>query len=194
MGVCINYRLGQEKGYLKKNLDEAERVAHAIKDAQASLLGIGMEINRHDDLTLYVDIDGCETLALAFGAFDEIFTSDWSDPHKFAAFDHRGEHYELWPDQKMLWCRGFCKTQYAKNLVAHMWVAEILRACASRCVFADINDEGDYYHTGTLEDAAQAIAGNTAVIATAGGMLAGLGYGVLKGGETIIKPRINKTK
>lgn len=197
MGVVIQHTLGQEIQYVKSTLDHGEAVARALKVHQAVKLGIKIEIRRLNDTTLLIDIGGCETLGFEFKPFEKVFDKAddvGSYDRKFVPFDNRGEHYVTWPEQKMLWCQDWCKTQYAKNLVEHRFVAEIIRAIAGRCKFAKVYDEGDYYHSGRIEDASEAIQATAQVINAVGGMLGNLGFEVIKGGETTVKPIKKATK
>lgn len=192
MGITIHHTLGQEVGYIKKTLDNAEKVAAEVKQAAAAI-GIEVEYERNGN-GLRVNVQGCETLSLDFMTAEDLRASrTYYDPLQGAPDlvdkAHRGEHYERWPDQKMLWSTGFCKTQYAPHVGAHRFVAEILRAAASHCVYAEVNDEGDYYHTGSLDDAAEAIGRNGALIGALGEALTGAGFEAIPGGETTIKPR-----
>ena len=93
------------------------------------------------------------------------------------------------PQNEIYYSASFCKTQFSKILVEHKWVADIIKVVASRCVFAEVNDEGDYYHSGVLADAQEAIAENGALIDSLTGKLAGNGFEVLKGGSTNIKSK-----
>lgn len=192
MGVTIHWKLAQEVGTVKSTLDAAQRVAEAIRDNQAQTLGIGVDVRRESDMRLWVQVDGCETLVLDFKPF-EYRTAQWNyhaavlEDLKWWEQQHTGEHYERWPDQKQIYATGFCKTQFADSVVCHKYVADILKVAASRCTLAIVHDEGDYYHTGALEDATGAIEENGALINQLGGMLGKQGFDVVKGGETKIK-------
>ena len=70
-------------------------------------------------------------------------------------------------------------------------MAELIRSVASVADYAHVYDEGDYYHTLAIEDAAKAIHANGLQINSIGSMLrnlAGDGVDVVQGGETKIKP------
>lgn len=102
----------------------------------------------------------------------------------------RGYEIKLYPQNEMYYCAESCKTQFAKKLVEHIWVAEIIRAVAGRCKRADVDDEGDYYHSGKSEDASEAIAENGKMIDGLVGTLAGIGWDKSQviTNETKIKP------
>jgi hypothetical protein len=88
-------------------------------------------------------------------------------------------------------CRfTFCKTQYASSLAEHRWVAELIRSVASVAQYAHVYDEGDYYHTLEIEDAAKAIHENGVLINAIGHKLNAVfgAANVAHGGETKIKP------
>lgn len=203
MGVCINYKAAQEVGYAKQTLDHAHALAKEMQTA-ARAAGLEIQINREDDLSLLVDVDGCETLAFEFKPFpakperDDFYSRSWEyeclKEYKHIDDSRTGEHYDRWPNQRLVWLVGFCKTQYAPALIAHRLVAELVRAVCGRSVFAMVNDEGDYYHTGDIEDAAKAIESNGEMINALGGMLASMAAGtdIIKGGETKIKARKKK--
>lgn len=201
MGVTINHKLAQERRYLKITLDRAEKFAKLIKKEQADVLGISFEIRRPDENTLLIDIGECETLEFEFLSWKEMegqakkdgFSYAYASLEDYKHFedDHSGEHYDRYPDQKLLWCAAFCKTQFADSLVEHRWVAELIRAVASMCMFSVINDEGDYYHTLEIKDAERAIGENGRLIDSLGATLA-KSFGpenVVTGGKTKIKPR-----
>lgn len=92
-------------------------------------------------------------------------------------------------DEKMMFCSAACKTQYGESGIEHGWVAELIRTAASFFRLADVYDEGDYYFTRDLRDAADAIGLNGQVIDSLGKILVG-SFGaenVVKGGSTKIK-------
>ena len=206
MGITISHRFAQQAGYIKSTLDAAEEYARNLQETRAKALKISFSIRRIDETCLLIDIGECETLSLDFKSWTyweakarpKPEGEGWS--YKLAVLgdfkhleeNHRGEHYEKWPDQKLLWSADFCKTQFASSVVEHKWVADILKIVASRCIFAMVDDEGDYYHTGTLEDATKSIEENGKLIDSIGGMLGNLGYEnmqIVKGGETKVKSR-----
>jgi len=201
MGVCINYKLGQEKVYIKKNLDDVQSVAEYYKK-DAKKLKIKFAIQRASEFELYIDIGDCETLGLRFRSVSDIL-SDYQDAgwaYDWAVLTDNGKieldagyETEKYPKNEKWYCAGFTKTQFCKNIIEHKWVADLIRTIASKCRFAEINDEGDYYYSGDLNDAFESIKENGALISSVGGMLAGLGYAkenIIKGGETAIKHSI----
>ncbi len=102
----------------------------------------------------------------------------------------QGYEIQNYPHNEKYYCSSFCKTQFASSVLEHYFVAEIIRSVASRSFWCEINDEGDYYYSGEMEDARKAIEENGALINSIGGMLSGLGLkdtDVIKGGETKIK-------
>lgn len=202
MGVTIHYRLGQRKDAVKATLDRAQNVAEQIKIEQASKIGIPFEIQRYNDLQLRVDIGGCETLALYFRSVKEInkeAEKGWAYEHAVLTDDGKkeldeGYEIEQYPQNEIVYCAAFCKTQFGSSIVEHKWVADILRVVAAYCVNAEVSDEGDYYHTGILENAAEAIEENGKMIDSLTGALEGE-WGkknVIKGGSTKIKSRKSK--
>jgi len=199
MGVTIHYRLGQKIKYIKPTLDYAELVAKSMQN-EANILNIPFEIERLGDMQLMINIGGCETLMFNFKPLDhwkseadkDGWNYQWGTLEEYKQFDNVGEHYEKWPDQKMVWCSEFCKTQFADNIAEHKFVAELIRVVAGDCCFAVVEDEGDYYHTRNLEDAADSIEENGKIIDSIGGMLQKTGWETIKGGETKIKTK--KTK
>lgn len=192
MGVTIHWKLAQEVGYAEATCDELARVAVAIKKEQADKVGVPMTVRRLGKLKVFVDVGNCETFGIEFKTMqahkDEYGFTHYNPFEKFETFERTGAHYEKWPNQKLLWAVGFCKTQFAKSPLEHKWVADMLKVVAGRCALAQVNDEGDYYHTGRLEDATGAIADLGAMIDGLSKKLAGNGWEVQKGGETSIKP------
>jgi hypothetical protein len=71
-------------------------------------------------------------------------------------------------------------------------VAELIRNVASVAEYAHVYDEGDFYHTRDIEDAASAIHQNGMLIDALGGKLSGIMGGgdvkIVRRGETKIKP------
>lgn len=197
MGVCINYRFGQRKAYVPKMLDEVQAHALSIANSQAKEVVVPFRVTRSHPYRLMIDIGECETLAFGFGSMKH-----W--------IEKSGENYcyeketlvrifnpAMLNDEDMMWCSGFCKTQYAKSLVQHKWVADLVALVARRCEFVNVYDEGDYYHTGVLEDAANAISENGKLIDSIGGMIKNSGFSednFTKGGETTIKPLPKEVK
>lgn len=200
MGITISHKLGQRKVFVKNTLDEAERIANLIKEEQAKKIDISFEIKRISDYQLYIDIGNCETLAFDFKSVKELNNSNpenWS--YAWAVLTDDGkqkldEGYEIvtYPENEIYYAADFCKTQFGSSVVEHKWVADILRVVASRCKTAYVNDEGDYYHSGNLNDAAESIEEVGSMINGLTNQLAGLGWkkeNLVKGGETKIKGR-----
>lgn len=193
MGITINWRLAQERQYIKATLDDAEAYAKKIKD-EAGILGVEVEVRRLSEQKLFVEVGGCETLGLDFKTMEEWEQeagNGWEYENEtlkdLRSHDTVGEHYQKYPGQKLVWCSNFCKTQFAGNVVEHKYVADILKMVAVRCRVAVVRDEGDYYHSGRLEDASGAIEEVGGMIGGLVGQLQGLGYEGIKGGETKVK-------
>lgn len=190
MGVTIHYRLGQYKAYVPKMLDEVQKQAEDLRDNLAKKVGVTVEVTRHHPYRLAIDMDGCETLMFGFGSMKH-----WQEKEGWGYEKSTlGQTFrpEILADDRLMFASAFCKTQYAEKLVEHKWVADLLRLVAGRCHLAEVSDEGDYYHSGVIEDAAKAIGANGAMIAQLGAMLRGE-FGadnVVSGGETKIKPTI----
>jgi len=185
MGVCINNRLGQNKVYVKSTLDNCENMAHQIKKAQADLLGIRFEIKRISDYSLHINIGHCETLAFDFKSVKQILEEKEAErfSYEYEVITDGGKYpmevgYKIdeFPQNEIWYSAGFTKTQFSKSMVEHKWVADLTRIVAGRCVFAKINDEGDYYHSGELKDAEGAIKENGALINSLVKGLTDLGY------------------
>lgn len=211
MGITIHHKLVQNKIYVRDTLDRAQALARTLKLEQADKLGISFDINRMNDTNLMITIGGCETLAFNFYTIRELVKekdsavngeNGWNDrAWKYQCLMRDGkelpsEGYRIdeYPQNELAYASGFCKTQYASSVVEHYWVAEILRKVASYCVSADVSDEGDYYHSGKLEDASESIESLGKMINNLGATLAGNfgGENVIAGGKTIIKT--NKRK
>ena len=190
MGVTISHKLGQNKVYIKDTLDQAQRYAESIKSDIVEV----EEIRRINDYKLHIDITGCESLSFVFKSVEEIESKakdGWD--YVSASFDRKldaGYMIEEYPENEKYYCAEFCKTQFAKNIMAHKLVADIIKVVASRCFLAEISDEGDYYHSGKLGDAISAIKENGALIDSLTGALTGLGWDnkqIVKGSTTIGK-------
>ena len=197
MGITLNWRLGQEQKYIKNTLDVAQKYAEKIK-GEAVFFKVAVDIERLSDTKLFINMGGCETLGFDFRSLTEWEKEaggSWgyeSETLKdFRPFDNGdSEHIKKYPEQKMFWASGFCKTQFANNVVEHKYIADIIKLVAGRCHVAEVSDEADYYHSGVLEDANEAIAELGAMINGLGEQLAGAGWEnskVIKGGETVIK-------
>lgn len=194
MGVTIHYRFGQKKKFVPKMLDEAQAYAETLAKEQAPKVNVSFGIERAHPYRLTIMIGGCEWLCLGFGSmkhWEEKAAGKWAYENNVLREE---VHTSLLNDPDMMFCAAFCKTQYAESIVEHKWVADILRLVASRCRFAWVYDEGDYYHTNRLEDAAEAIGMNGQMIAELGKTLREA-FGtdnVEMGGETKITPRKRK--
>ena len=188
MGVTINHKLGQYKPLVKSTLDNAQALAERYQ-SQAKQIGIPFEIRRLAENTLYIDIGNCETLAFDFKTPKQLTAdkqkSDYS--YQWAVLTHNGKkeldegyRFEEFPKNEKTYSADFCKTQFSKSLAEHRFVAEIIRAVAGRCFYAEVNDEGDYYHTGKIGDAKDAIEENGKLIASIGDMLSDNGWNTIK--------------
>lgn len=186
MGVTIHHKLIQSKRNVKNTLDIAQEHALAIANNQAKMIAVPMEVRRLSDHELLIDIGECETLVFEFKKFDDL--PEWErDPHYFPF------NLERINKDHALIASGFCKTQFAKKLVEHRWVADLIKTVAKQCEFAYVNDEGGYYHTGKIDDATEAIVENGKLIDSLTDKLGGMGYDLVKGGSTEIKSRKSNT-
>lgn len=204
MGVSIHWKLCQEKRYVKATLDRAHARAKEIKVA-ADEMGIPMKIREKSESLLSVDIGGCETLLLGFKTVREIkaehekkgYTYEWNSLADIGADKievDEGYMIDKYPQNELAYATRFCKTQYAENIIEHQWVCDILRAAAMFCKSAEVNDEGDYYHSGDLADAIKAIGESGKMIAQITTALK-KNFGedhVITGGETKIGKRRKK--
>lgn len=199
MGVTIHYAVGSERGNVKSILNRAEAMAKEMKVA-AKKAAIPFNIRRADDFTLLVDIGECETLVFEFKTLPEYVkdreTNGWnySDSvllNTFApeALASNEKHLADWPDQRMYWASGFCKTQFAESVAEHRMVAELIRCVSSFCSYSHVYDEGDYFHTGNIADAEKSIGELGVMMNGLAQSLSGLGFEVRRGGETKVKPR-----
>lgn len=200
MGVTIHHRLGQKKKYVKSTLDHAQDLALNIANAQAGIVDTKIQVRRESDMCLLVDIGNCETLSFDFKSVAEIEKAGaegWNYEYATLTDDGKkkldaGYEIEQYPENEMVYASSFCKTQFANKLVEHKWVADIIRAVASRCFFVEVTDEGDYYHSGKIDDASEAIEENGAMIADITGQLNANGFDGVSGGETKITNRKKK--
>jgi hypothetical protein len=200
MGVTISHKLGQEQKYIKDTIKHGKEVASILKK-QADAMAIPFEIIQENERSLYINIGGCETLVFNFKTMAEIQKEEaekgWSyqsavlkDTFTEAELKDNEEHLKRYPEQRIYWTSDFCKTQYAGSIQEHLFVAEIIRAVASRCRYAIVNDEGDYYYSMQGADAIKAIESNGKIINSMVGMLEKQGWkndNIVKGGETKIK-------
>lgn len=191
MGITIHYKLGQQKEEVKRTLDRTQELALRFKN-EGNLFGIPVEVSRISDNKLAINIGNCETLVFDFNLFEEYEKQKEGTGWNYA-YAVLSDSFGL--DKDLLYSAGFCKTQFADNIAEHKFVAELIRIVASYCHYADVSDEGDYYHTGVLDDASSAIEANGKLIDSIGGMLKGAGFKedqITKGGETKIKSRKSK--
>jgi hypothetical protein len=191
MGVTIHYALGMQSGRVPKALDRTEALAEDIKREQAAALGVPFNIRRLKPTHLLIDIGECETLAFEFNVHDvyaRAAAEGWNYEQRVL-----GDLYaeRVLGVQGLMWSCAFCKTQFAKSLAEHRWVAELIRALASVAEYAHVYDEGGYYHTLDIDDAAHAIHQNSLLIGAIGAKLDtifGNGARIVTGGRTTIKP------
>ena len=194
MGVCINQKLGQYKKNVKATLDLAQRHAEQVKETKD--IDLKIEVRRLSDFELLIDIKGCETLAFEFKSVKEIEERAKKEgfSYSYAVLTNDGakkldEGYKIsdFPDNEKYYSADFTKTQYAGNILAHKLVADIIKVVALRCFYAEVSDEGNYYHTGELGDAIGAIRENGKMIDAIGAELSAKGFeNIIKGGETKI--------
>ena len=197
MGVTIHYKLAQEPTKTKAMLDATEKIAKGIKVEIADKIGLPFEIIRQAPKQLFINIGGCETLAFDFAPLKH-----WREVAKKQGWTYQNavllekSHNEQDRSVEGLdygydWAAGFCKTQFAEYINEHIYVADLIKSVASKCEITIVGDEGDYYHTGKIEDARIAINENGKLIDSVGNMLkiaGGKDMKVIKGGETKIKP------
>lgn len=197
MGVTISYQLTTTRPYVKEILQRAELTAKKFQET-AIKVSIPFEI-RKLKTGLFIDIGGCETLAFEFVTPKQIYKekekNGWS--YLWSTLTDGGkieidEGYKTnqFPQNEKLYCSGFCKTQFCDNIVEHLWVAEIIRSVASYCELADISDEGDYYYSGKIESANNAIIENGKLIDSVFPTLISIGWKLqdIQKGETKIQP------
>lgn len=196
MGVTIHYRLGSEEQYVKGIVDRVHEFAKQLKK-EAKILKIPFQITRFLPTRLRIDIGGCESLIFDFNPYRHYSEKEgWNyqkstlEDFKFWDTNPDEPHYKKYPGQIMYWAAGFCKTQYANNIAEHKFVAELIRVASAYCKISEVSDEGDYYHSGKLEDAAGSIEENGKMISNLFGVLQDKGFSpdqIIKGGETTIK-------
>ncbi len=176
MGVTIHYKLAQRVQWIKQNLDKVQRTAEMYQE-ESKRLGIPFLIRRIADERLYIDIGQCETLAFDFRRYEHL--EDYTQKDEQIALlnkENSTPHYDTWTEQKLLYCVGFTKTQYIADLWEHKAVADLIKVMAGMALFADVYDEGDYYHTGNLKDTEQSIKDTQAVITGTIKILSDLGF------------------
>lgn len=173
-------------------LSSTQALAEQLRDEQAKKLDIPFEVKRVHPYRLAINIGGCETLMLGFGSVEHWKEAQQKEGYSYeAGVLERSAFKDSLGDKDLMWAAGFCKTQYAEQLVEHRWVADLLRSTAAYCKYTDVYDEGDYYHTGNLDDASKAIDSNGALIAGLGQQLRDTfgAKNVVPGGITKIKHR-----
>lgn len=184
MGITISHKLSQKKIAVKSTLDRAEQLAKHYQQ-QAKTIDVPFSIRRESDNYLYIDIGNCETLSFAFKSVKQIYEekekTGWSFLWSMLSDDGKnkidaGYEIEKYPQNEIYYCSSFCKTQFAKTLSEHRFVAEIIRCVASYCLTADVNDEGDYYNTGDITNAQKAIKSNGKLIESIAGTLKNSGW------------------
>ena len=185
MGISISHMLCCEAPHLKGILDRAEAQAREYK-AQ----GLPVEVARRTATCLYINVGECETLAFDFLTPRQIENrrkkTGWA--YVWSVLTDEGKReldpgYEIkrFPQNRRLYAAAFCKTQFADSAAEHMLVAELLRTVASRCRSAEVSDDGDYYYSGNVFDAAEAIAECGKLINSIGATLADSGFEVITG-------------
>ena len=195
MGITIHYSMGIEKARVKTVLDRTEAMARQMAIA-AKKAAIPFELRRSDEHTLRIDIGRCETLSFEFKTERKwMEKAGWSYvmaclPSYFSAdaLKENENHLKDWPEQRTYWCAAFCKTQFAESVAEHRMVAELVRSVAQYASYVHVNDEGDYYHTGKIDDAAHAISELGQMMNGLTGIFKATGYTVKTGGETKIRP------
>lgn len=161
MGVTINWRLAQETKYVVGMLDDAEKYARQIEVASKET-SIKVSVERVSPTQLYVDVGNCETVAFDFRPF-----KDWQKIYEAKGWDYTGavlNDLVVMDKEQYSWCAEFYKTQFARSLAEHKMVCDLVKFVASRCRVAVVYDEGDYYHTGKIDNAGEAIAENGQMI------------------------------
>jgi len=182
MGVTISNKLGQTKQNVKTTLDNAQTFAESLRGNVSD--GVEIEIRRLSDYQLLIDVAGCETLGFHFKSVADINANSKDGfSYEHAVLTNGGKltldaGYLIaeYPQNEKWYSADFCKTQFAGSSIAHKIVADIIKIVASRCFYAEVNDEGDYYHTGILGDAVRAIRENGKLIDSLTGQLKAKGW------------------
>ena len=145
----------------------------------APLHGFDVELRRENDTSLLIDIKGCETLVFQFKnakkteEYDEHdallwIRKGWGTQDRTCCFGpnklYAGYEVENYPQNEIFYCSGFSKTQFSGNVLKHVFYAEILRVLCATARYAEVSDEGEYYHTLEVEDAEFATNENAALI------------------------------
>lgn len=187
MGVTIGHKLCIEAPYAALVLDRAEEMARAIRLDSGSV-----GIRRLHPRALSIDIPGCETLCFNFQTPAEIRAEKkrrgWSYAWEVLTGSGKrglppGYKIKQFPQNTRLYSADFCKTQFSEDPACHALVAELVRCVASRCLSAEIDDDGGYYYSGDAREAAAAIAQCGAMISALGGALRDAGFDVVSGAE-----------
>jgi hypothetical protein len=205
MGVTISHKLAQTRPNIAPMLDRVEKKATAMQE-MAQQLAIKFSFKRYSPISLYIDIGNCETLAFNFKTPAQLILEASPKPigqgwsYEYASLTKDGKRpleagYEIekYPQNEILYTSDFCKTQFAHSIIEHQMVAELIREVASCCTYAEVNDEGEYYHSLNLGDAVGAIGENGALIESIGRALAGQGFEAVAGGKTKVG-RTSKAK
>ncbi len=180
MGICVSYKMAQEKGRVKDTLDRAEKIARGMQQLHED---IDIEIERESDTALFINLGNCETLAFDFKSRKDIEAQEEREGWTYEKAtledlfkDEDEEHLQKFPEQRLYYSSSFTKTQFAESITEHMLVCDLIKVVAGYCRLTDIMDEGDYYHTGQLGDAQDAIKENGALISSVVDKLEKLGY------------------
>jgi hypothetical protein len=197
MGVTIHFKLQTTKPLINSLLDRAETKGKEFKEI-AEKVNIPFEIIREKGYLLF-NIGGCESLMFEFKTPAEIRAEQKKTGYSYgyAIWTEDGkkeldEGYEIkkFPQNEKVYASDFCKTQFAGNIIEHIWTAELIREVAKYCEIAEVSDEGDYYHTGNIEDAINSIEENGKMIDSLMSTFENLGWkkeDIIKG-KTQIKP------
>jgi hypothetical protein len=192
MGVTIHYALGMPSGRVPRALDRTEALAENIRREHAAALGVPFRIRRLTPTHLLIDIGECETLAFEFDAYDVYAKAAVQRfSYEQSVLSDLYTERVLVGNERRMWACAFCKTQFAASLAEHRFVAELIRSVASVAAYAHVYDEGGYYHTLDIDDAAEAIHQNGLLIGAVGAKLDtifGDGARIMTGGTTNIKP------
>jgi hypothetical protein len=194
LGVTIHYALGIRSAQVKPALDRTQALAEDIKREQAAPLSVPLSIRRPNSTKLLIDLGECETLVFDFNAYEKYQRdTDAGDGRRVWSYEQSvlgrtfapqvltedEESLKRWPEQRLMWASAFCKTQFAAALAEHRWVAELIRSVAAVADYAHVYDEGAYYHTLNIEEAAEAIHANGLLINSIGARLGNMsGNGV----------------
>ncbi len=194
MGIVISHKLTLNKINVKNALNQAESFVSDIKNN--SLINIPIETRRLSDYCLLIDVEGCETLGFNFKSKDDILKEKAEDGYCYLYETltdggrkeiNNGYEIQNYPENELYFCSDFCKTQFANSILAHKIIADTIKRVAMFCRVAEVDDEGDYYHSGDLGNASNAIESLGKTIDGLANSFAVNGFEVLRGGETSIK-------